>query len=65
MSHQQLKLEKHRYSLCCHHMLRLVGDSIRGQDRPTLLVIVTVEIVQILLSRKVSNKKKKKKDIAQ
>lgn len=47
---------KHRYSLCCHHVLRLVQDSISGQDRPTLLVIVTTEIIQILLLIKVTKK---------
>lgn len=50
-------LMKHRYSLSCHHVIRLVQDSISGQDRPMLLVIITVEITQILLSNKVTNKK--------
>lgn len=49
---------KQRNSLCCHHVLRLVQDTISSQDRPMLLVIVTVVIMQILLSRKVRNKKK-------
>lgn len=34
-------LMKHTHSLCCHHVLRLVQDSISGQGRPTLLVTAT------------------------
>lgn len=34
-------LMKYRYSLCCHHVLRLVQDGISGQDRPMFLAIVT------------------------
>lgn len=34
-------LMKHTHSLCCHHVLRLVQDSISGEGRPTLLVTAT------------------------
>lgn len=61
-SRSSSSLMKQRYSLCCHHILRLVQDTISRQDRPMLLVTATVVIMQIRLSRKVRNKKKKQQN---